>query len=347
MNEENPIPDSEWKRYERHFLLPGFSQEHQRRIRLSSVIIIGVGGLGNIVAPCLAAVGVGKLTLVDYDSIDVSNLSRQHLFSEADVGKKKSEVAAEKLASHYPDAQIKSIVEVFSDANGEQLCAGHHLIIDCCDVRDVKYSIDNVASNLRIPLVFGAVSRFDGQVSVFHGHSATSYAQVFPIGKDSSIHGCDTLGVWAPAVGIIGNIMAQEALNMLAFGQSRLDGKLMQFDLKNYHPVLIDVAVSKETKPLKFPGLSQAIQPIRESEVYDIQAIEPGVISILIIEDGESGAIHFDFCLTVNDIIWQSADWDKDRAIILQCIAGKRSLEVSLLLSEQGFRKLYPVFPNE
>lgn len=346
MEEANPFSEFELKLYERHFRLPGFSHENQRRIKESSAIVIGIGGLGNVVAQHLAAAGIGRLTLVDYDTIEISNLSRQPLFNKADIGNNKAVVATEKLSKQFPATRFKYAEQTFGDDTGEELCRGHHLIIDCCDVRTAKYSIDRVASSIAIPHVFGAVSRFDGQVSVFHGRSSTSYSRAFPAEKDTRDDGCDALGIWSPAVGIIGSIMAQEALNMLAFGASELDGKLLQVDLKHYQFQLFEIAPVHSDSTLKFPGLPESIQAIRENELPVIKKKEPDLLNILIVEEGAPLSSAFDLCLTLNDVIWQSADWEKERPLILQCASGKRSLEAALILSGQGFRKLYAVFPD-
>ena len=346
MEKANPFTEFELKLFERHFRLPGFSGENQQRIKESSVILIGAGGLGNVVAQHLAAAGIGKLTLVDFDTIEISNISRQLLFSESDIGNNKAVVATDKLSKQYPSTQFRCSEQKFDDTCGAELCPGNDLIIDCSDVRSAKYSIDRVASSLAIPLVFGAVSRFDGQVSVFHGRSSASYSRAFPKANDSQDDGCGALGIWAPAVGIIGSIMAQEALNMLAFGASPLDGKLLQVDLKNYQFQLFEIAPMHRDRTLKFPGLPESIQAIRENELSDITTKEPGALSILITEESETTSNGLHLCITMNDVIWQSADWEKERPIILQCPSGKRSLEAALLLSGQGFRKLYAVFPD-
>ncbi|MFM7727742.1 MAG: HesA/MoeB/ThiF family protein, partial [Flavobacteriales bacterium] len=186
----------------RHFRLPGFGIENQWRLRESAVIIVGMGGLGSVVAGQLAAAGIGRLTLVDFDTITLSNLSRQLLYTETDLGQYKTAVATERLQKQFANTLFSQALSTFDSTTGEKLCSGHHLIMDCCDTRAAKYSIDDVAASMRIPVVSGAVSRFDGQVSVFHGHCSTSYAHVFPKEQDLQDEGCDALGVWAPAVGI-------------------------------------------------------------------------------------------------------------------------------------------------
>ncbi|MFM9004832.1 MAG: hypothetical protein ACKOSR_04930, partial [Flavobacteriales bacterium] len=149
--------------------------------------------------------------------------------------------------------------------------------------------------------------------------------------------------VWAPAVGIIGSIMAQEALQMLAFGTSELDGKLLQVDLKRYQFNVIRVSHAPTPHPLSFPGLPSSIHPIREKEVHQVKSTENGLLTIRIQEQDEPVSTEFDLYLTMHDLLWQSEDWEKDRPILLQCSTGKRSLEAALLLSGKEFQKIYPV----
>jgi len=346
MEAENPVTEFDLKRFERHFRLPGFGTENQQRIKKSAVIIVGMGGLGNIVGQQLAAAGIGRMTLVDFDTIEISNLSRQLLFSESDLGQHKATVAAHRLAHQFPGTDIKEVIQAFDSKSGMALCEGHDLIIDCCDVRTAKYSIDRIASSMGIPVVFGALSRFDGQVSVFHGRSSTSYMQVFPTEPDSKDEGCDGFGVWAPAVGIIGSIMAQECLNMLAFGTTQLDGRLLHVDLKRYQFSQFEIVPAPSSKPLTLSGLPSSIHPIRENEVQGVKSSERELLCIRIVEQNESVSSDFDLYLALHDILWRSEEWEKDRPILLQCHAGKRSLEAALLLSGQGFSNIYAVFPN-
>jgi adenylyltransferase/sulfurtransferase len=347
MNTENALNELERKRYARHFLLPGFGPEQQVRIKNASAVIIGVGGLGNTAAQQLSLAGIGRITLVDFDTVETSNLARQVLFDENAVGLNKATTAAETLRKHYPGTQYEVREELFDDTNGRSICEGHSILMDCTDLPSVKYQIDRVARALQLPLIFGAVNRFDGQVAIFHGRAQQSYLNLFgpnSIGPESDT--CDTLGVWSPAVNIVGSIMAQEALNLLAFGTSELDGKLLQMDLKHYSFHTFQLSEGRETTRAHHQKLPSAVQPIHRSEVQARQAHDMRTLTIALSKSSEMEFAHIDLQLSMDELVWESNTWEKERPLILTCNKGIQSMEAALLLSELGFHCIHPVLPD-
>jgi adenylyltransferase/sulfurtransferase len=334
------------KRFARHFLLPGFTHKHQTRLHKSRVVVVGMGGLGNSVAQCLAAAGVGGISIIDYDIVEESNLSRQILFNENDLGISKVHAACQKLSDSFPGTKIHPIHEKLSPENGEILLNNHDLILDCCDLTTAKYDIDAAAAALNIPVVFGAVNRFDGQVAVFHGKSKSSYSKTFPRNEATQlIDNCNTLGVWSPSVGIIGNVMAQEALTMLAFGDSKLEGHLLNIHLANYECHVFKLNDSADShKGTKGGGILTSVTTISSSAVDELRTVHKDIRFIWLNNDEENtpaaNAEETEY-MSLDELLWSSAKWDKNTAVVLQCKSGIKSMQGALALTGEGFTQVY------
>ena len=324
--------------------MPGFTSQHQSRLKNSSVIIIGIGGLGNPVAQYLASAGVGRMTLIDHDSSELSNLHRQPFFSESDIGRRKASVAQEKLKVLSSECTVDVICERFDAGSGIDFCKNHDLIIDCCDLPSTKRAIDAVAFALKIPLICGAVSRFDGQVTVFHGEASTRYNDLFPQASDASAdENCETLGIWGPAAGIIGNIMAQEALRILAFGRSQLEGKLMHFDLMHYECVLIDIPSTQRPSPTPIRHLPESVHLIRRAAIAGLVSKHPQMPLIELSDESASETSGNSMNFTLESLIWASTEWSKEKPLLLSCRHGNRSFQAALFLAAEGFEEIYCV----
>src|ERR1700730_8961160 len=195
------MDDAQLLRYSRHILLPELGVDAQQRFATARALIIGVGGLGNPVAQFLAAAGVGTLTLVDADSVDLTNLQRQILFDTPGV-------------------------------RPAQLPADADIVVDCSDTFATRHAVNRACVTARKPLVSGAAIRFDGQVAVFDARDRTQpcYNCLFGEGDDFEETRCATMGVFAPLVGIIGASRAAEALKLLASAGESLAGRLLMLD---------------------------------------------------------------------------------------------------------------------
>ena len=220
-------------RYSRHLLLPEVGAAGQTRLGQARVALIGAGGLGSPAALYLAAAGVGTLTLVDDDKVEKSNLQRQVLHADARVGTPKTESAAITLSGLNPRVRIEARNERLLAANVEALIRGHDVVIDGADNFPTRYLLDAACRRLKLPLVYGAVHRFTGQVSVFDARRADSpcYRCLFPeppAAEDAP--NCAQAGVLGVLPGIIGLLQASEAIKLiLGIGQP-LVGRLLCFD---------------------------------------------------------------------------------------------------------------------
>jgi molybdopterin-synthase adenylyltransferase len=226
------MDDTQLLRYSRHILLPELGVDAQQRFAAARALIIGVGGLGNPVAQFLAAAGVGSLTLVDADTVDLTNLQRQILFDTQVVGIAKVDAAARRLTAINPEVGIVRVATRVGDAELGPLAAGSDVVVDCSDNFATRHAVNRACVAARKPLVSGAAIRFDGQVAVFDARDPSSpcYHCLFGEGDDFEETRCATMGVFAPLVGIIGATQAAEALKLLAPAGESLAGRLLMLD---------------------------------------------------------------------------------------------------------------------
>jgi molybdopterin/thiamine biosynthesis adenylyltransferase len=228
------MDDSQLLRYSRHILLDEIGIEGQRRLLASRALVIGAGGLGSPVALYLGTAGVGRITLVDHDTVDLTNLQRQIAHTQARVGHPKAESAREAIAAINPDVQVLPVLQR-ADADWlNRAVAEADVVIDCSDNFKTRHAANAACVAHAKPLVSGAAIGFDGQVSVYDTRRAEApcYACLFPPDATTADAQCATMGVFAPLVGIIGTMQAAEALKLLAGIGSSLAGRLQMLDAR-------------------------------------------------------------------------------------------------------------------
>jgi molybdopterin/thiamine biosynthesis adenylyltransferase len=228
------MTDDQLLRYSRHILLDELGIEGQQRLLASHALVIGAGGLGSPVVLYLGTAGVGRLTIVDHDTVDVTNLQRQIAHNLARVGTPKAESARHSIAAINPDVQVVPLIERADAARLDALVADADVVIDCSDNFRTRHAVNAACVAHRKPLVAGAAIGFDGQVSVYDTRSAETpcYACLFPAEATVEEVQCATMGVFAPLVGIIGSLQAAEALKLLTGIGSSLAGRLQMLDAR-------------------------------------------------------------------------------------------------------------------
>jgi sulfur-carrier protein adenylyltransferase/sulfurtransferase len=215
-------------RYSRQLALPGFGAPAQARLAASRVLVIGAGGLGSTVIPALVAAGVGTVGIVDDDRVELSNLHRQHIHGMADLGRAKVDSAADTAAALNPEVSVVTVGERLTAANALGLFAGYDLVLDGSDNFPTRYLANDAAVLTGIPLVWGAVSQYGGQVGVSWG---TTYRDLFPAAPPpGSVQSCEEGGVLPTTVGVIGSLMATEALKLITGIGNPLIGRVTVFD---------------------------------------------------------------------------------------------------------------------
>jgi molybdopterin/thiamine biosynthesis adenylyltransferase/rhodanese-related sulfurtransferase len=223
-----PLSPEELARYERHLMLPGFGPAAQERLKASSVLVIGAGGLGCPALLYLAAAGVGRITVVDPDSVDASNLQRQVLYTSADVGANKAEAAARRLLALNPLVRVEARPVRFSRSNAMELVRSCDLVLDGSDNFATRYLASDACVIAGRPLVDGAVQGFEGQVSVFNWRGGPTYRCLFPEPPEpGTVPNCAEAGVLGAVTGLIGTAQACEAVKVLAQVGEPLSGRLL------------------------------------------------------------------------------------------------------------------------
>jgi molybdopterin/thiamine biosynthesis adenylyltransferase len=228
------MDDGQLLRYSRHILLDEIGIEGQQRLLDSRALVIGAGGLGSPVALYLGSAGVGHITLVDHDHVDLTNLQRQIAHTLARVGRTKAESARAAIAAINPEVRVDVHVQR-ADADTLDAWVGDaDVVLDCSDNFKTRQAVNAACVPHRVPLVSGAAIRFDGQISVYDTRdpACPCYACVFPPDAAFDEVACATLGVFAPLVGLIGTMQAAEALKLLAGVGTSLAGRLQMLDAR-------------------------------------------------------------------------------------------------------------------
>ncbi len=347
---------NQWQRYQRHIQLDAFGVAGQLRLRQARVLVVGVGGLGCPVAQYLAAAGVGHLTLVDGDEVSRSNLHRQVLFTEADIGLGKAAVAAARLRAMNPELELRVVPEALSIDNAESLIEGCDLVLDCTDNFSARYLINDCCINLRRPWLFASVVRFSGQLALFTPGKAC-FRCLYPRAPEG-VEDCNAAGVLSTLPGMVGLLQANEALKFLAGLECPLDGRLMLvegLDLQMRHLAL---------QPAPECVCRQGRAPILADDdtgafTCDTSAAEAGELSPVEFEarrSGDRGLLldvrsqqeHEAFnlggdCLPLDEQFIDRARTglpEKNSPCVLYCQSGRRSARAAQLLRDAGFTRV-------
>lgn len=219
--------DAEIDRYARHLVLRELGGPGQQKLKGAGALVVGAGGLGSPVALYLAAAGVGKLVLVDPDVVDRSNLQRQVVFTEADIGRPKAEAAADRLAALNPHIFVAGYNGFFNTSTADELCKGVDLVLDGTDDFGVRFAVNEACVRHGKPLVSGAIGRWTGQVGVF-GAQPCYRCLVPELPPDAET--CVAVGVVGALAGVIGSMMALEAIKLITGAGEPLAGRLMIYD---------------------------------------------------------------------------------------------------------------------
>lgn len=228
------------ERYARQTMLPQIGPEGQRRLAEASVLIVGLGGLGSAVAPYLAGAGIGRLGLADPDTVSASNLPRQTLYTEAQLGEPKTSAARDRLTGLSSATCFDLYPEGLTEANARSLVAAYDLVVDCCDNYPTRYLLDDACTAAGRPWVYGSIGAFHGQVALMNGRRGRRYADLYPDRETLCRLPRATAGVLGPVPGVVGALEASESIKwIVGFGEP-LDGRLLTIDLLTLHTEIIE-----------------------------------------------------------------------------------------------------------
>jgi molybdopterin/thiamine biosynthesis adenylyltransferase len=229
--------DQQLLRYARHLMLDEIGVEGQRRLLAAHALVIGAGGLGSPALLYLGSAGVGRITVTDHDSVDLTNLQRQIAHTQSRIGLPKAQSAQATVAAINPEVQFRAIVRRADAALLEELVPTADVVLDCSDNFATRHAVNAACVRHGKPLVSGAALGWDAQIAVYDSRRAEApcYACLFPVDADHQDVACSTMGVFAPLVGIVGSVQAAEALKLLIGTGEPLAGRLLMLDARNMH----------------------------------------------------------------------------------------------------------------
>lgn len=228
-------------RYDRQIAMPEIGEEGQQKIVSARVLIVGVGGLGSPVALYLAAAGVGTIGLIDDDCVSETNLQRQILYDETQIGQRKVLCAKQRLASLNSNITIQTHDDFLTKENAEQIIKQYDIVVDACDNFATRFLISDTCKSLRKPMIYGSIGSLEGQVAVFSHQTAVSYRTLFPDEKQLSKTTKNASPVIGVTPAVVGSIQANEVLKLIcAYGESLTD-KLLTIDLRDYSVFIMNL----------------------------------------------------------------------------------------------------------
>ena len=357
------LTGDEVRRYSRHLIMPEVGVECQRKLKAARVLCVGAGGLGSPAALYLAAAGVGTLGLIDFDTVDFSNLQRQVLYSTDDVGRPKLQAAQDRLTGLNPNVKIVRHETMLNSNNALEIFRNYDIIVDGADNFPTRYLVNDACVLLGKPNVYGSIFRFDGQVSIFATKAGPCYRCLYPEPPPPGlVPSCAEGGVLGVLPGVIGTIQATEAIKLILGAGESLVGRLLLFDALQMkfrtltlrkdkecpvcgdHPTvtkLIDYevfcgitpAVKAADKGTISPDLETTVDVLKErldrGDVFLLDVREPREYDIARIE----GSV----LIPLGELPKRMNELPKDRDIIVQCKSGVRSAKAVNLLREHGF----------
>jgi len=330
-------------RHSRHILLPQVGAEGQTKLTNSRVLCLGAGGLGSPVIQYLAAAGIGHLTIVDDDVVEISNLQRQVIHRTSDVGCPKAESAERFVNDLDPNISVNAINARIDENNARELFEGHHLIVDGTDNIPTRYIIDETCRNLGIPWVYGSVYRFEGQVSVFNFKGGPTYRDLFPEAPpDDLLPSCSEAGVLGVLPGLIGSLQVNEVIKIIVGIGKPLSGQLLIYDALESTQKILKFGNSNN-EHVEEPSTSQS--QIMFHEIDSLNAItkmkqgwSPYFIDVRSQQENDEARIAkaVDLC-PHTEILSAIERIPKDVDVLVHCRSGMRSQLAIMLLIEAGY----------
>jgi adenylyltransferase/sulfurtransferase len=236
------------ERYNRQIMLSAIGEGGQKKIRETSVLVIGAGGLGSAICPYLVAAGIGKLTVADADTVSVNNLQRQILYREIQVGKSKALEAQKSLQSLNSEVEIMGYYNSFNPENAATLVSEADIVVDATDNFKTRYLINDVCVGLNKPFVYGAICEFSGQVAVFNYNQKSTYRCLFPDEKEMIASQKHVVGVFGILPGIIGCLQVNEVIKLITQCGDLLNDKLFCLNLQNNQTLIVDIPTSESNR---------------------------------------------------------------------------------------------------
>ena len=340
------LSKNELKRYNRHIIMPEIGISGQEKLKNAKVLVIGAGGLGCPVLQYLTAAGVGTIGICDFDYVDESNLQRQILFGTEDIGKSKAKIAKQKLAAQNPYLQFNVHDFKLDKNNALELFAGYDIIVDGSDNFPTRFLVNDACVITGKPLVFGAIYKFEGQVSVFNYQGGPTYRCLVPEQPDNSeMPSCSQIGVIGVLPGIIGAYQASEVIKIITGTGNILSGKLLMIDTLGVTHDIIEFKRNKKTANIskladygdfctdEFPDVKQ----ITAKELNNKIAAKEDILIVDLREPELFKQFHIPSSknIQIPDILDHPELIPKDKNVVLICQSGNNSMAVIDFLTEK------------
>ena len=339
-------------RYSRHIILDEIGQAGQDKLSRAKVLVVGAGGLGCPVLQYLTAVGIGTLGIIDFDVVEESNLQRQILFGTSSLGINKAIAAKNRLEDLNPTITIEAYPEKLTPKNALEYFKIYDIIVDGTDNFTARYLVNDAAIITNKPVVYGAIYKFEGQVSVFNYIGGPSYRCLFATPpKEGSAANCSDVGVLGVLPGIIGTMQANEVLKIILDFENVLSGKLLCYNAKTSETVTLKISKSaseiEKVLAKKASFQNQAFEAFCQLPVIDISAEEAFQLEncqfIDVREFSEKPSIEMNNCIQIplGELAHNLNRIDSEKNKIVFCQVGVRSKAAVELLQKHGFSNCY------
>lgn len=339
------------RRYSRHLLIPEVGVAGQEKLASARVLCIGAGGLGSPVLQYLAAAGVGRIGVMDDDTVDESNLQRQTLFATGDIGKSKAQIAAQRVREINPLVAADPIAVRFDAANARELVRLYDIVVDCTDRFETRYLINDACALEGKPDVYGSIFRFDGQVSVF-SRGGPCYRCLFPQAPpEGTVPTCAEGGVLGVLAGIVGTLQANETLKVILGIGEPLIGRLLLVDALGAR--MREVTIERDPAcPLcgESPNITEVREEAQEAQALDVDEIEPSQLDAALPDvtlldvrephEAALGLIEGSLHIPASELPARLHELDSAKRYVVACRVGQKSLWAARLLRDAGFRRV-------
>jgi adenylyltransferase/sulfurtransferase len=364
-----PLSHDEIRRYSRHLIMPEVGIRGQKKLKAASVLLIGTGGLGSPLSLYLAAAGIGRIGLVDYDVVDETNLQRQVIHHTSDVGKPKLDSAAAKLADLNPFVVIEKHNVPLTSENALDLLKDYDIIIDGTDNFPTRYLVNDACVILGKPNVYGSIFRFEGQLTVFYAKEGPCYRCLFPEPPPPGlVPSCAEGGVLGILPGTIGTLQATEAIKLILGIGKPMIGRMMLYDALNMsfdmiklrknptcpvcseHPTLTHLIDYEEFCGVPAHDRSDykeknALNQVRSINVFDLKARldageHPVIVDVREPHEWDISALEGSLRIPKGQVVARMSEIPREGEVIIHCKTGIRSRDAILMLQEHGYTNL-------
>ncbi|MCB1537620.1 MAG: molybdopterin-synthase adenylyltransferase MoeB [Rhodospirillales bacterium] len=335
-------------RYQRQVVLSEIGPEGQSKLAAARILCVGAGGLGCPALMYLAAAGVGHITIIDPDTVDLTNLQRQVLFTVEDCGQSKAIAAQKRLQQLNPDIEVEAIADWLTDKNAKDLFLRHDIIIDGTDNFETKYLINDAAIKTSKPVVYGAIQGFEGQVSVWSTEHGPCYRCLYPTPPKAAIRNCAEAGVIGAVAGVIGTTQAMQCITLIVDHASfaPLIGKLWIIDMKTMDTQSLSITkkhdclvCAQDKADIKLTYNNPECSTVQISQLDELPA--NGSYTLIDVREKtewDNGHIKSAILCPLSDIeAGKLPDLPVDTDLVLYCQKGVRSLKAAQIIATNGF----------